>query len=119
VDVVSIRELRVPCIVGVYPHERKREQDLFLDVDLWMDLAPAAQSDHLSDAVDYTHVAEDLTAFIQAERFQLIEALAYRACDRLLQREASVRRCRLTIRKPGALPNAQYAAVTVERERAA
>ncbi len=116
-DFLSIRDLRVRCIVGVHPHERKREQDLFLDADLWMDFSPAAKSDQLSDAVDYTRVAEDLTGFIRAERFQLIETLARRACERMLARETALRRCRLTIRKPGALANAQCASVTVERER--
>jgi dihydroneopterin aldolase len=101
----------------MYPHERKREQDLFLDADLWFDFGAVAKSDHLSDTVDYTRVAEDLSAFIRAERFQLIETLAHRACERLLLRETALQRCRLTIRKPRALARAQCAAVIVERER--
>ena len=117
-DSLGIRDLKISCIVGVHPHERKREQDLFLDADLWIDLTAAALSDHLSDTVDYTRVAEDLSEFIRAERFQLIETLAHRACDRLLAREPRVARCRLSIRKPGALPDAQCAAVAVEKERA-
>jgi len=118
-DIISIRDLRVTCIVGVYPDERKREQDLFLDADLWIDFASAALSDRLADTLDYTEVAKGLTEFIQAERFQLIETLAWRGCEHLLAREPSLQRCRLTIRKPSALANARYAEVTVERERPA
>ena len=102
-DVLSIRDLRISCIVGVYPHERKHEQDLFVDVDMWQDFSGAARSDRLTDTVDYTRVTEELTAFVCAERFQLIEALAHRACDLLLASQPSIRRCRISIRKPSAL----------------
>jgi len=118
VDVLSIRDLRISCIVGVYPHERKHEQDLFVDVDMWQDFSGAARSDRLTDTVDYTRVTEELTAFVCAERFQLIEALAHRACDLLLASQPSIRRCRISIRKPSALPHAAYAAVRVEKEPA-
>jgi dihydroneopterin aldolase len=118
VGTVSIRELRISCIVGIYPHERKREQDLFLDVDMEFDFARVAASDHLSDTVDYTEVAAELTSFIRAERFQIIETLGHRACERLMERWPILRRCRLVIRKPAAVSNAQGAVVTVSRERA-
>ena len=116
---LSIRELKVSCIVGVHAHERKREQELFLDADLWFDFGPVAVSDHLRDTIDYTLVAEVLTTFIRAERFQLIETLAHRACELLLKRLMQLQKCRLVIRKPGAVPNAQCAMITVEQERGA
>ncbi len=118
-DRLSVRALQVRCIVGVHAHERKREQDLLVDADLWFDFSTAAASDRLDDTVDYTRVTEDLAAFVRAERFRLIETLARRACDRILAQEPRLRRCRLTIRKPAALPEAECAAVTVDRERPA
>jgi FolB domain-containing protein len=114
---LSIRELRVSCIVGVYPDERKREQDLVVDLDMDFDFAAVAASDHLADTVDYTGVAEDFAAFARGERFQIIETLAQRACARILDRHPAVRRCRVVIRKPAAVPHAQGAVVTVEEER--
>ena len=116
-DMLSIRELRVSCIVGVHPHERKHEQDIFLDIDLWFNFNPATAQDRLQDTLDYTRMAEDVTAFIRSERFQLIETLAHRTCERLLRLQTALHRCRLVIRKPGALPNALCVAVTVEQDR--
>ncbi len=116
-DLLSIRDLRIPCIVGVYPSERKREQDLFLDVDMWFDFKAAANSDHLSDTLDYTRVAEALTEFIRAERFQLIEALAYRACEKLFELDPRLERCGITLRKPQSVPNAMHASVVVIKDR--
>ena len=118
-DRIGIRDLKISCIVGVHPHERKQEQDLFVDAELWLDFAPSARSDRLSDTVDYTQVAEDLTVFIRSEQFRLVETLADRACDMLLSRHPALRRCGLSIRKPGALPEARCAEVRVDRERLA
>ncbi len=115
---LSIRELRISCIVGIYPEERKREQDVFLDVDMAFDFARVTASDHLADTVDYTEVAADLTEYLRAERFQIIETLAVRACARILERNPILTRCRLVIRKPAAVLHAQGAVVTVEQERA-
>lgn len=115
---LSIRELRISCIVGVYPDERKREQDVFVDVDMEFDFSRVTASDHLADTVDYTEVAADLTAYLQAERFQIIETLAQRACARILERHPILNRCRLVIRKPAAVAHAQGAVVTVEEVRA-
>ncbi|HLU69215.1 MAG TPA: dihydroneopterin aldolase [Fibrobacteria bacterium] len=115
---LSIRELRISCIVGVYPDERKREQDLFVDVDMGFDFSRVTASDQLADTVDYTEVAADLADYVRAERFQIIETLAQRACARILTRHPMLKRCRLVIRKPAAVPHARGAVVTVEQERA-
>lgn len=117
-DILSIRELKISCIVGVYPDERKHEQELYVDVDLWRDFTDAALSDRLPDTIDYTRLASELTAFIRAERFQLIEALAHRACDLLLAGHPTLQRCKVSIRKPSALPHAAYAAISVEKAQA-
>lgn len=116
-DSLSIRDLKISCIVGVHPHERKREQDLFVDVDLWLDIGNAARTDKLLNTIDYTRVAEDLSNFIRAERFHLVESLAQRACSLLLSRHRLLKKCRLSIRKPGALANARCAEIIVERAR--
>jgi len=116
-DSLGIRDLKISCIVGVHPHERKREQDLFVDVELWLDIGKAARTDQLVNTIDYTQVAEDLSNFIRAEQFHLVETLAQRACKMLLSRHQSLKKCRLSIRKPGALADARCAEIVVERVR--
>jgi dihydroneopterin aldolase len=113
---VQIQDLRVRCIVGVNPHERKLEQDLYVDVRLDVDFAEAARTDRLVHAVDYTAVADRLTRWIRREKFGLIETLAERACALVCAEWPQVRRCRITIKKPAALPQARYAAVTAEKD---
>lgn len=115
---ISVQDLRVRCIVGVNPHERKIEQDLFVDLRIETDFGEAARTDHLKHTVDYTAMASLLTGWIRREKFGLIETLAERACALLCAEWPQIRRCRVTIKKPGALPGARYAAVTAEKSAA-
>ncbi|MEO6094906.1 MAG: dihydroneopterin aldolase [Fibrobacteria bacterium] len=113
--IMNLEDLRIRCIVGVYKHERKVEQELFVDVRLEFDFSEAARTDHISDTVDYTRLAAMLEEWMQREKFQLIETLAERACVLITDGFPEVRHCRVTIKKPAALPAAKYASVTSER----
>lgn len=113
----GIRDLRIDCIVGIYPHERAQTQTVFLDLELDYDFAPPAASDAIPDAVDYDGVVAMVTALIQAGRFQLIEAMAEATAAMLLESVPAVDAVRLEIRKPAAVPAAAHAFVRVERVR--
>jgi dihydroneopterin aldolase len=112
--VLNIDDLRVRCIVGVYTHERKVEQDLFVDVRLEFDFSEAARTDQIAHTLDYTRLTAMLEEWMQREKFQLIETLAERACVLIIDAFPQVRHCRVTIKKPAALKEARHAAVTSE-----
>ena len=116
---LAIHDLRVRCIVGMHTHERKIEQDLLVDLDLDLDFEKAAKSDDIAHSIDYTLLAARLEDWIRKEKFQLIETLAERACVLICGEWPQISRCRITIKKPGAMPKARYAAVTCERRNGA
>ena len=113
--ILTIQDLRIRCIVGIHTHERKVEQGLFVDVRLQFDFTSASRSDHISQTIDYTRLAELLEKWARREKFKLIETLAERACALICAEWPQIERCRVTIKKPGALPHASYAAVTAEK----
>ena len=113
----GLKNLEVTGIVGVYPHERERPQPVFFDVEVDYDIAPAARSDALADAVDYDGIAAAVGDLVRQRRFALLEALAEEAAALLLDRIGRARRVRLEVRKPQAVPAAACAFVRVERAR--
>jgi dihydroneopterin aldolase len=113
--IMRIEDLKVRCIVGVYTHERKVEQDLYVDVRLELDFEEAARTDQIAHTLDYTSLAAMLEEWMRREKFQLIETLAERACVLITQAFPEVRHCRVTIKKPGALGAARFASVTAEK----
>ena len=56
-DTVSIIDLRVDAVIGVFDWERETEQSLVFNIDMASDVAKAAGSDNIADALDYSKVA--------------------------------------------------------------
>ncbi len=96
--------------------EEKRLGQLFL-FDVQMEVGARGASDRLEDAIDYTQVAAAIRELSNAERFDLIEALATRTADLLYER-FQPERVRVRVRKPQVKPagmTVDYSAATVER----
>lgn len=113
-DIIFIRELRVQTLIGVYPRERQTRQTLVLDLELGADIRPATATDRLDDTLDYQLVARRIAEFAAASAFHLVETLGERVAELLLQ-EFGVAWLRLTLRKPGAVPDAREVGIVIER----
>lgn len=111
---------RIPLLahVGVSVEERSEEQEIEIDVELHMDLAPAGASDELHDTVDYEVVCEALDAVARSRHFHLIEALADEAARAVLG-AFPVAEVTVRVRKPSALAEwgAPHAEVEIRRRR--
>ncbi len=113
-DSVLIEGLAVETVIGVYDWEREVTQRLLIDLDLaWDNAVPAAQDD-VAQALDYAAVSDRVCRYLQELQPQLLETAAegLAAC---LQQDFGVRWLQLTIRKPGAVPQAQSVGVRIER----
>jgi 7,8-dihydroneopterin aldolase/epimerase/oxygenase len=113
VDLVSVRDLSVPAVIGVHDWEREITQTLVFSVELAADVRSAARHDDLADALDYSAVARTIASVVQDGRFRLIETAAERVAARLLAAHP-VAWLRLEVRKPIA-GGGYTAAVTIER----
>ena len=112
-DLVSVRDLAVPAVIGVHPWEREITQTLTVNVDLAADVRKAAATDDLADALDYSAIAQTITEVLQSGRFHLIETAAERLAERILS-DHPVTWLRLELRKP--IPPTNYTAtITIER----
>lgn len=118
-DKVSLHGIDVYAHHGVHPAERELGQRFVIDVDLWTDCAPAADSDSLDQALDYTAVHACINETTAGTSFQLIEALASHLCRALLE-SFPVDKVLVTVQKPNPpIPNfLGRAAVTLVRDRA-
>ena len=118
-DLVSLHALRVRGHHGVLPAERADGQDFVVDVDLSLDVAPAARTDDLARTVDYGALAHALAADVAAEPVDLLETLADRLAVRCLVASPVVVAARVRVTKP-VLPvdlDLGGASVTVRRRR--
>jgi dihydroneopterin aldolase len=100
----------------VYETERAGGQDFVVDVDLEIDLAPAAASDDVTDTVHYGQLAEALAEVVSGEPVQLIETLADRLARRCLV-DGRVIAATVTVHKPQAPIPLSFADVSVTLRR--
>jgi 7,8-dihydroneopterin aldolase/epimerase/oxygenase len=83
-DIVSIKDLQVSAVIGVYDWEREAEQQLTFEVNMRTDVAKAASRDDIADALDYSKVAAAVRNTVAEGQFQLIETAAERVAQRLV-----------------------------------
>ncbi len=113
-DIVYIRELRIETVIGIYEWERRVRQSVVLDLEMASDVARAAATDNIADALNYKAVAKRVIAFVEASQFQLVETLAERVAEIVLN-EFEVPWLRLRVNKEGALRGARDVGVVIER----
>ena len=115
-DIVYIKELEVETVIGIFDWERKIKQIVSLDLEMRCDVRAAAKTDHIDQAVDYKAIAKRLIAFIETSEFQLIETMAERIAEIILN-EFKVEWLRLRLSKPGAVRGSKDVGVIIERTK--
>jgi dihydroneopterin aldolase len=113
-DILIIRKLALKTAIGVYAYEKKIKQTVILDLELEYDSRPAAISDDLKDAWDYSALVEDLKTLLDTLHCNLIESLADKICSHILK-SYPCKRIHLTLVKPHALAGSTEVGLVVER----
>lgn len=117
--VITLTGLRARGHHGVLDHERATGQVFLVDLELDVDIARAAETDDVADTVNYADVADVAQRLVMGVSVNLIETLAVRIADAVLDEFAPVRSVVATVHKPQAPIPADFAnvAVTVTRDR--
>jgi FolB domain-containing protein len=113
-DKVFITNLRVRGILGIHDWERVTPREIIINATIFTDTHPAAQSDNISDCVNYSDTAKKLRAHAESAARMTVEALANDLAQICLQ-EPKVNKVILRVDKPGAVPEAESVGVEVER----
>ena len=113
-DIVYLRDLRIETVIGIYDWERQIKQTIVLDVEMATDVAKAAATDNVDDALNYKTVAKRLITFVEGSEFQLVETLAERIGE-ILRDEFQVPWVRIHVNKQGAIRGARDVGIIIER----
>lgn len=111
---INIEDYKIRCVIGVYPHERKIEQELGLDLEIEYDISSCVKSDHLSDAINYSEIIEVCKKVAQENQFHLIETFGAIVLERIFK-EFNVLYVKVRVNKKGAIPYAKQVSVEVEK----
>lgn len=98
-DTVALKGITARGHHGVLAFERELGQAFVVDVEMAVDVEPAAEADDLRLTVDYGAVATAVVAIVTGPPFELIETLAVRIAQRVRQFEG-VQQVTVAVHKP-------------------
>lgn len=104
---------------GANPEETALGQRFAVNLAYWLDLSPASRTDRLEDTVSYSAIYKLVRGEVEGEPSKLLEHLAGRILDRVLQFDPRIARARVEVGKPSPpLKGSTTAEVSVVLERA-
>ncbi|MBL8160699.1 MAG: dihydroneopterin aldolase [Anaerolineae bacterium] len=113
-DVIEIDNLRLRCIIGFSPHERKDKQDVIISLRIHTDMRRAGVSDNPDDTFNYRTVTKAIIGHVESSTYYLVEALAA-AIARICVVDHGAPFVQVRVHKPGALRFADSVGVVIER----
>ena len=113
-DMIEIDNLRLRCIIGFSPHERKDRQDVVISLRIGTDVRKAGDSDNPDDAFNYRTVTKAIIQHVEASEYYLVEKLAT-AIARICVVDYHAPYVQVRVHKPGALRFADSVGVVIER----
>jgi FolB domain-containing protein len=115
-DKIIIKNLLARGIIGVNDWERKRPQNILINITMFTDTRPAALTDHLVDCVNYSTMSKKVLAHAETVNRLTVEALA-NDLARICLEEKGVQKVIVSVEKPGAVRFAESVGVEIERNR--
>ncbi|CAI8214665.1 MAG: Dihydroneopterin aldolase [Alphaproteobacteria bacterium] len=112
---VFVNRLAVAASIGIHPHERENKQTIWLTIDAGV-LEDDATPEAIGDVVCYEDICKVATALAGEGHIDLVETLAERIADRLMQDPRLVQ-IRVQIEKPEAIDEAASVGIAISRLR--
>jgi len=114
---VFLRDMILPCSIGIYRHEKDAPQRVRINLDLAVREGDKPLGDDVAHVVDYATIAEGVRAIVGAGHVNLVETLAERIASFCL-RDARVASAQVRVEKLDVFADAAGAGVEITRHRA-
>ncbi|MBT3556390.1 MAG: dihydroneopterin aldolase [Rhodospirillales bacterium] len=111
---VFVRDLIVPCSIGIYDFEKEAPQNVCVNIDLAVHDAVSSVDDEHENIVCYEKVADGAREIMTRGHINLVETLAEEVAAMCLTNDR-VCSVRVRIEKPDILPDAASVGVEIER----
>ncbi len=115
-DTIFLHELKVETIIGIEDWERKIRQTVSIDLEMGADIRRVAETDSIDNALNYKAVAKRVQQFVVESEYQLVETMAERIADLVLQ-EFGVPWIQVRVSKPGAIRGADNVGALIHRTK--
>lgn len=113
---IFIRDLVMPCRIGIHAHEQTGTQRVRINAELWVREDARPLADNIENVVSYEHVVDGMRALIARGHINLVETLAEDIAALCLA-DDRVERSRVKVEKLDIYEDAASVGVEIERAR--
>ncbi|KAG2636821.1 dihydroneopterin aldolase 2-like [Panicum virgatum] len=99
-DKLVLRGLQFHGFHGVKQEEKTLGQKFAVDVDAWMDLSIAGETDSIYDTVSYTDIYRIVKDVVEGPSQNLLESVAHRIASATLLKFSQISAVRVEVKKP-------------------
>uniref|UniRef100_A0ACD5ZXB6 Uncharacterized protein n=1 Tax=Avena sativa TaxID=4498 RepID=A0ACD5ZXB6_AVESA len=99
-DKLILRGMQFHGFHGVKQEEKKLGQKFVIDVDAWMDLAAAGDSDDISHTISYTDIYRIVKGIVEGPPHNLLESVAQSIANSTLLKFPQISSVRVKVEKP-------------------
>jgi dihydroneopterin aldolase len=100
VNIIRIKNAVFYAYHGAVQEEQNLGGKFEVDLDLYCDLLPAAETDSLKKTVDYEKVYAYVSSILHSKKNYLLEALAHTIAHGIIREFSSVEMVTVRVRKP-------------------
>ncbi len=107
---VTIKDLALRCVIGLNDWERRKKQDVMINIEFEFDAARAVAGDEGELTVDYKTITKRVIEGVEGSGFKLLESLASHVLE-LVMESPGVLRATVEVDKPHSLRFAESVSV--------
>jgi dihydroneopterin aldolase len=111
---VFIRDLMLPCSIGIHHHEKITEQRVRINLDLAVLEEGQPLNDDIRNVICYEHLAKGIEEILGRGHVNLVETLAENIAAMCLE-DGRVKSARVRVEKLDILDKAESVGVEIER----
>ena len=113
---VCVRNLLLPCSIGIYDHERLRTQRVRINVELDIADPGSFASEDFENVLNYETIIEGVRAIATAGHIELVDTLAERVAALCLEDDRSIS-VNVSVEKLDVYSDAESVGVSIVRHR--
>ena len=111
---IGITNLRINCIIGILPHERKEKQEISVNIEVKKEVL-ASSPNKINETIDYCLLADICNRVALKDCF-LLETYGKEVLEAIFL-ETDAFYCKIKVEKEAAISKADAAFIVLERER--
>lgn len=72
-DMICLKDLTVQAIIGVNKGERKKKQNIIVNVIAFFDVSKCGRTDNVEDTIDYSEMCKRIVQYIETSQHYTLE----------------------------------------------